>query len=219
MFISYKELSALSSALNDRERIGTRTTHRTAFLPMNRSAKSSTLNDKGDATVGTIAATKQAGRIVDDRDWFSRSLSIILLHRIVFISRSEDIIPEFPTTHDTATIRRSHHKPQQPHRDRRRSQQAQSASSSIVRNKGWYPNQMERNNNTNIGKTTKTSVGDKRSRRGILFIWDYTGKQQQTPTSNDKGWYYCRTITTASTLYLKGGPRGMVWWIFRERVC
>ena len=158
-----------------------------------------------------IAAKDQAGRIYQGSGLVPRLLSIILLIRIMYIFHGEDIIHVLRRLHKIGRGRGLC-----PQQERAAVPGCGTSAISSSDDKGDI--QSERNNNTNIGKTTTTSVGDRRSRRGILFIWDYTGKQQQMPTSYDKGWYHCRTITKASTSNLKGGPRGTVWWIFRERV-
>ena len=98
-----------------------------------------------------------------DWDWYPDHYPYSFFIVLLIYFTTNRFRPEFRRLHDTATIRRSNHKPQQPHRDRRRSQQAQSASSSIVRNKGWYPNEMEQDDNTNIGKST-TSDGVRNTR-------------------------------------------------------
>ena len=150
------------------------------FLPMNRAANRRHRRDSSKGSSRTDTSRIGIGSPII----YPSSFLFVLYN---FISWTEDIIPEFPTTHDTATIRRSNHKPQQPHRDRRRSPQAQSASLSIVRNKGWYPNEVERNNNTTSeNNNNKRRRPETRTAAGTgNFIYYLEYNRLHRPTKGD----------------------------------
>ena len=107
------------------------------------------------------------------QDWFSRSLSIILLHRniYIFLTWTKDIIQEFWWLHDTT-------KPQPNSSNRRLPAQLPAATvgyqrqAQLLRRKsseqGWYPNEMERKNNTTSGNNNNKRR--KHSRRGKLYL-------------------------------------------------
>jgi len=96
---------------------------------------------------------ESSGTDMPDWDWFPDHYPSSFLFVLLFYFTERGYHTGISTTHDT---RHSNHKTQQPngilqgHRDRRRSEHHR--PSSIVRNKGWYPIEMERNNNNmNIG--------------------------------------------------------------------
>ena len=95
-----------------------------------------------------------------DRDWFpdhypSSFFSVL----IIYISRTEDIVRNSDD-----------YKTPQPQQDtaRRSNRTATAGAASITAAKhrhklseqGWYPTEMERNNNTNIGKQQASTIDD-----------------------------------------------------------
>ena len=133
--------------------------NRTAVNRRHRTSRVIPVTTDGTIMSSAIAVTNQAGRIYQGPGLVPRSLSIILLICVIVLFHGARISYRISTTHDT---RHSNHKTQQPngilqgHRDRRRSEHHR--PSSIVRNKGWYPIEIERNNNTNIGKQQQASA-------------------------------------------------------------
>ena len=109
--------------------------------------------------------------------------------------------------------------PQQQHRITGTATETATAAAALHRHnsleQGWYPNKMEERIIRTSGITT--NVGDERSRRGTLFIWDYNRLRRSTKGDTIIGRQ--RESTANAYNYNNGeyivfqgcGPRGMVW--------